>query len=101
MNNMIAVQEPRLADQHLMKPYLDYLDELNMEIVRLAAEEQWYPLMDRMDERAQVMQQVSLLATDADMGLMMTLTHSVAESDRAMNTIMSLALAAAHKQNAA
>ena len=89
------------AKRQLMRPYLDQVLDLTARMSQLAMRGRWFELMERMDERAQVMQQLPLLASTDDIGMLLNLQHAVMESDRAMNTVMSLALTGSHGQDAA
>ncbi len=87
-------------DRQMMRPYLEHILELTSEMAQLALHERWYELMDRMDERAQVMWQLLIMAGDEDFGTVAALRQSVAESDQSMNRIMAHAVASARWQGA-
>jgi hypothetical protein len=95
MHSITIDSLPEVMARQLMLPYLERILESTNNMVRLALHEQWYELLDCMDERAQLMQQLSIMATDRDDRLVSALSKSVCESERAMNKIMAHAIACA------
>jgi hypothetical protein len=94
------VEHPLLDAPQLLEPYVEHILALTAGMVRNALHDQWYELMDRMDERAQAMQQLTIMAADSDSRIVAALGKAVAESERAMNTIMAHAIASARWQGA-
>ncbi|MGD9842500.1 MAG: hypothetical protein AB7F79_07490 [Steroidobacteraceae bacterium] len=100
MRSLTIESMSEAAARQLMMPYLERILELTNKMAQLALQEEWYELLDCMDERAQLMQQLSLMATDRDDKVVAALSKSVCESERAMNKIMAHAIISAREPGA-
>ncbi len=94
------VEQSLVESTQIIRPYIDHIMQLTARMVDDALNGRWHELMDRMDERAQVMKQVAIMAGDSDTRLVMTLSKSISESEQAMNRIMAHAIASARWQGA-
>lgn len=84
----------------LMRPYVEHIMQLTARMVDDALHSRWHQLLDRMDERAQVMKQVAIMAGARDAQRVLALSRAITESEQAMNRIMAHAIASARWQGA-
>jgi hypothetical protein len=93
MRNLAGEFDQAMVEStQLIRPYINHIMHLTGRMVDDALNARWHQLMDRMDERAQVMKQVAILAGDGDAHMVVSLSKALRESDHAMNRIMAHAI---------